>query len=238
MKRIAIGILAMLVSLVAGPVAAENVLVFGGSGRMGAEIVKVLRVAAHDVTVFVRATSDRGLLEGQGVTYVEGDVMKADDVMRAVQGRAFTVVINALGGRNNSGSFYDTSQYNITAATKASGVKQVIFIGSLGAGESRKVYPDERWKMFGEVLLQKDRAEKDLIASGVGYTIIRNDQIMAYGTPATGKARLTEDQTAMGPITRADLASLVGPCVGAARCMNKIFHAVDTITYIPEPPPK
>jgi uncharacterized protein YbjT (DUF2867 family) len=228
---------AVLASGIATSAWAENVLVFGGSGRMGAEFVKVLRAAGHDVTVFVRPSSDRGLVADQGVAFVEGDVMKAEDVTRAMSGRVFATVVNALGGRNNQGSFYDTSQYNITAAAKATGVKQVIFISSLGAGESRKVYPDNRWKIFSEVLMQKDRAEKNLMASGVGYTIVRNDQIMAYETPPTGTARLTEDQTAMGPITRADLAAVVGPCVGASRCMNKIFHAVDTIAYVPEPQP-
>lgn len=219
------------------PAHAEMVMVFGGSGRMGAEIVKVLRAANHEVGVFVRPTSDRSLLIDVQVTYAEGDVMKADDVLRAMKAKPYTVVVNALSGRNNTGSFYDTSQYNITAAAKATGVKQIMFMGSLGAGESRAVYPDNRWAMFKNVLLQKDRAEKDIMASGVGYTIVRNDQIMPETTPATGTARLTEDQKAMGAITRIDLAALVVGCVAAPRCMNKIFHAVDTIKLTPQTTP-
>jgi len=162
------------------------------------------------------------------IEYAVGDVMSADDVKRAMPAGKYGVVINALSRRGNAeGAFYDVSQVHITDAAKAAGVKQIVFIGSLGAGQSRAVYPDDRWKTYGPLLLEKDRAEQNIVASGVGYTIIRNDQIRSKDLPATGTAYLTEDQHARGIITRRDLGKLIVDCVGVERCMNKTFHAID-----------
>jgi uncharacterized protein YbjT (DUF2867 family) len=228
----------LLVVLGAGATAAEGpVLVFGGSGRLGAAIVKPLVESGRAVTAFVRPSSDRSLLDGLAVDFAVGDVLDADDVLKAMQAKKYAVVVNALSRRGNTeGAFYDTSQYNITAAAKVTGVAQIVFVGSLGAGESRAVYPDNRWKIYGPLLLEKERAERNIIDSGIGFTIIRNDQIVSDEVPATGTARLTEDQRARGTITRIDHGGLVAECVGAARCMNKIFHAVDTVKYVPGRP--
>ena len=226
--------LTVIFSLLAFEATAASIIVFGGSGRLGAAIIKPLVSAGHEVTVFARPTSDLSLLSGVKIATVTGDVMTADDVMAGLRGKTYDVVINALSRRGNQdGPFYDVSQTHITAAAKATGVKQILFVGSLGAGKSRAVYPDDRWKIYGPLLLEKERAENEIIASGIGYTIIRNDQIVSDDVPATGKAYLSEDQMARGIITRADLGALIAGCAAAERCMNRIYHAVDNVKYLP-----
>lgn len=232
--------IATLVALsIATAAAAERpVLVFGASGRLGAAIVKALPAEFEPVTAFVRPSSDRSLLTGTAVRYFEGDALNAANVARAIEAARPEVIVNAMARGEARGAFYTDSQGYITAAAKAAGVKQIIFIGALGSGDSRAVYPERRWKMFGDSITDKDRAEKGIMASGIGYTIIRTDQIVSDNVPATGKAILTEDQRAMGAITRADLGALAAACAGAARCFNKIFHAVDTIDFVPSEPRK
>jgi hypothetical protein len=63
--------------------------------------------------------------------------------------------------------------------------------------------------------------------SGIHFTIIRNGRIVRGEPPATGKASLTEDDTVMSSITRADLALLTLECVGNRDCYDKTFHAQD-----------
>ena len=77
------------------------------------------------------------------------------------------------------------------------------------------------------VLEAKGEAEDLLKASGIVYTIIRNGRIMQDGTPATGNASLSRDDTTMSKITRADLAILTLWCLGNPDCFDKTFHAVD-----------
>ena len=85
-----------------------------------------------------------------------------------------------------------------------------------------------------DVLDAKGRAEQLLIDSGIAYTIIRNGLVQVDGTPATGKAYLTEDTSVFGAVTRADLALLTMQCLDNGDCMNKILHAVDDSFPVPD----
>ena len=98
--------------------------------------------------------------------------------------------------------------------------------GLFGAGDSAAVYPEERLEMFGEILKDKGRAEENLIASGLDYTIIRNFRLLSETVPVTGRAYLTDDQMALGGIGRADLGVLNVYCIDGYLCENKIFHAI------------
>ncbi len=57
---------------------------------------------------------------------------------------------------------------------------------------------------------------------------------MPEGTPATGKAKLYEDQTKVSSITRADLGLLTLSCVNNPGCANKIFHTEDISLPMPK----
>ncbi len=211
------------------PAHADGVLVFGGTGRLGAEIVKQLINAGEtNVTVFARPTSDRNRLEGLAVSYVTGNALSEADVEAALKSNDFRTVYNALAGRMNGSetNFYEKTQVNITKWAKETGVKRVILNSSVGAGDSIAVYPKERLAQRGKVLKDKEYAENNLMSSGLEYTIIRNRRILPETTPVSGVAYLTDDQTATGAIGRADLGVLNVYCLDSAHCENNIFHAL------------
>lgn len=231
-------ILALAVVAIATSVGAQDaparVLVFGATGQLGSEIVQALVKANKSVTVFVRPSSDNVRLADLKVAVLTGDVTNADDVTRAFKSAPFSAAIDALARGSAGPEFYDVSQRNISQAAKAAGVKQVILHSSVGAGKSRAIYPAARWDAMKETLLAKEAGENHLIASGVPYTIIRNAILPPHGTPATGNAKLYDDESKFGPVTRADLAQLTLECVGNPACFNKIYHAVDETL----PPPQ
>lgn len=204
-----------------------NALVFGGNGRLGAPIVRGLVEAGHPVTVFVRETSDLSRLDGLDVEYVIGDLTDADSVLAAIGGRDFTYVIDTTARRDFNELFYDTSMRNILDALADGKVEQFILHGSVGAGDNVENFPDVPFGSMKEMLKAKGRAEDMLRASGINYTIIRNGRIVRGEPPPTGKASLTEDDTVMSGITRADLALLTLECLGKADCYNKTYHAQD-----------
>jgi uncharacterized protein YbjT (DUF2867 family) len=207
--------------------AAGNALVFGGNGRLGAPIVRGLVEAGHPVTVFVRETSDLSRIEDLDLDYVVGDLTDADTVVSAIGGRDFAYVIDATARRDFKNLFYDTSMRNILDALAGSEVQQFILHGSVGAGDNVENFPDVPFGSMKEMLKAKGRAEDMLRASGIDYTIIRNGRIVRGEPPPTGKASLTEDDTVMSSITRADLALLTLDCVGNRDCYNKTYHAQD-----------
>lgn len=212
-----------------GPALADGILVFGGTGRLGSEIVKqLINAGEEEVTVFTRPSSDRKRLDGLDVAYVTGNVLDEGQVESALKSNSFRIVIDALSqSGNNSDSFYEDSQKHITKWAKETNVKRIVLNSSVGVGESRETYPNRMRSMFAAVLDDKERAEDNLIASGVPYTIIRNYRIIEEPAPVTGLAYLTQNQMAKGGIGRADLAILNVYCLRTA-CVDKIFHAIQT----------
>lgn len=204
-----------------------GVIVFGGSGRTGAMIVDLLLAKGEPVTVFVRPTSDRSRLEGRDVSYAVGDAMNGDDVEAAVAASKPRVVINTIGGRGTQVGFWDTTQMNMTASAKKHGAREIIFLGSVGTGDSAMAYSPEARARTKDSMAERLRAEEDMKASGLDYVIIRTGIIAPSGTPATGKARLTEDRMVLSPVTRSDLAQMTVDCIGNAACRNKTFAAMD-----------
>ena len=76
-------------------------------------------------------------------------------------------------------------------------------------------------------MLDHGVAEKNLLASEIQVTIMRNSRVWPDRIPATGQAELVEDQAVLMPITRADLAVLTLQCLDEPACAGKIYHAAD-----------
>ncbi len=221
------GLFCVLCMSVSAFAADSEVLVFGGTGRLGVPIVALLVEAGYPVTVFARPTSDRGRLAGLDIQYAIGDLLNTDDVVAAFEQGDFRYVIDATSRRGNDGIFYDDAMANILRGVSVGNITQILYHGSIGAGDNAKEFPEIDFSRMQDVMLAKGRAEKLLTGSGVTYTIIRNGMVRLDGTPATGTASLIEDTSVNGPVTRADLALLTMECIGNKACFNRIYHAVD-----------
>jgi uncharacterized protein YbjT (DUF2867 family) len=213
-----------VISMLSFPVLADGVLVFGGTGRLGSYTVKELLASDEKVIVFSRQNSNRNRLKGLDVTYVVGDLLDQDSVERAFRAVQPRIVIDTSA---MYGASYEKAAQNIVSGAKLAGVEQIILHGSVGAGENMELFPSISAPALVTVLRDKGRAETVLIDSGLNYTIIRNGLIEYDDSLSSGKARITEDQTILGRITRQDLAAVTMECFDAKWCGNKIFHATD-----------
>ena len=219
---------------------ARDVLVFGGTGQLGAEIVRRLVARGDRVTVFARAGSDRARLAGLPVEYATGDLLNAGEVAAAFKAHRFVAVVNAVRVEDGDIHFYEKTVGTIVAATQGSGVEHLIHHGAVGAGDNAANFTRLGWdKVPGLLDRLKDQGigEKLIRDSGVRYTIIRNSRLWPDGTPSTGRAVLTEDQSVLTPMTRADLAIFTVECLGNAACFNKIYHVRDDSLSWPPPRP-
>ena len=205
----------------------SHVLVFGGTGRLGSEIVERLDPEEFEITVFARSSSSRDRLKGLQINYAIGDLLDQESVVAALRGQQFDYVIDASARRNYPGRFYEIAMQNILAGLRDSEVEQFILHGSIGAGDSAAVFSGAIYARMRGIMADKTAAEQLLERSGMPYTIIRNGAIKVFETPATGTARLTENTGRMGTITRPDLAVLTMQCLGESTCLNITFHAVD-----------
>jgi len=199
----------------------DSILVVGGTGRIGSEIVKALEQRGKNVRVFARTTSDRKRLQGLDISYVIGNVLTENDVAQALEQQKYDAVISSLAKVRQEPNPHAVGGQHLTKWAKKNGVKHFILISSLGAG------PNPVHTKYKEILQAKGVAETALTSSGIDYTIIRTGIILYGEEPATGKAQLILDQNVLGTITRKDLAQLTAECVLNNQCINQIYNAVD-----------
>ena len=74
----------------------EKILVIGGTGRVGSEIVKALHDDYRDVTVLSRSDSNRRRLKGLNIKYLKGNVLLDGDMKQVFTEVSYDVVINAI----------------------------------------------------------------------------------------------------------------------------------------------
>lgn len=205
----------------------RNFLIFGGTRNTGLEVAKILTARGDKVTVFVRESSDRSLVEPLGVEFAVGDALQPDTVAAAFATAEFDAVLTTIGGlRAATPPDYEGNK-NIFDAAKAAGVDRVIMISTVGAGNSEVAIPWVSKLMLSEVAVLKSKAEEHMKQLGLAYTVIRPG-----GLPfdsGTGGGILSEDPETFGFIARPDLARLVVAAFDDERTIGKTFSAIDPV---------
>src|SRR5215204_1020633 len=103
------------------------VVVVGGTGMLGGQVVTALLARGKRVRALVRPTSDAARLSGAGVEIVPGDMMDSASLLRAMDG-ADAVVSTAAGyTRHSKGdtAMIDTVGYrNLIDVASQTGVRR------------------------------------------------------------------------------------------------------------------
>ena len=228
MKRLTLFLLLLSLTPLGHAIAAEKVLVLGGTGRLGAEVVRATLADGHTVAVYARSGASRARLADAKVEYVTGDLGSSAQLDAAIRAVRPTVVIDASGRRTDDKSYsHAVTMPAIIEAARHVGTRQIIFISSVGAGENLEKFKNIPWGEYLPLLEERGIAERALTGSGIPFTIIRTGNVPDPAVPATGAAYLTEDQGVFGVSTRPDLAKLTADCISARKCRNKVFHAAD-----------
>lgn len=203
------------------------VLVFGGTRGTGLAIVKELRARGESVTVAVRASSNTTALEKLGVDIVVADALEPETVESAVRSKPFSAVISTLG--TSPGDKARRPDFignrHVTDAAKTAGVRRMLLVTVIGAGDSAVAAPLPSRSILAEVTELKTRAENHLRASGLDYTIIRPGGLT--DGKASGRAFLAEDPETFSYIARTDLAALVVDALGDPTTIGKTYSAFD-----------
>jgi uncharacterized protein YbjT (DUF2867 family) len=166
------------------------ILVAGGSGTMGTRLLDLLGDRGLDVRILTRNPDRARPLAGSRVKTFTGDVTEPRTLEQAVAG-AHTVVSAITGfgpARDVSPRTVDwQGNANLIRAAKAAGVEHFVLLSVCQAAAD---HPIELFRM-------KHRAEEELRASGLGWTIIRPTAYMetwlhVLGDPLleTGRTRI------------------------------------------------
>jgi uncharacterized protein YbjT (DUF2867 family) len=139
------------------------ILVVGGTGRLGREIVTRLTASGHEVRVLTR---DAAHAERLGADVAVGDIRDAPTLTDATRGAS--VVISAahgfLGGRGaGPDEVDDHGNGNLVRAARDAGVEQFVLLSALDAR------PDHPMALHRA----KYAAEQHLMSSGLSWTVLR-----------------------------------------------------------------
>ena len=142
-----------------------KILITGATGNLGGRTLELLlkKVPSNQVAVLVRDSNSKKMARfvKEGVEVHQGDYFNYNSLLRAFNGVEKVMLISAQ-------AFTDriTQHFNIIAAAKQAGVKQVIFTSIIRRENSNLIVP--------EVSISNVFAEQTLKASGLAYTILRN----------------------------------------------------------------
>lgn len=188
-----------------------KVLILGATGSIGRHLVPQALARGHEVTALVR--DSRRLREtGPGMRVIEGDALDAAAVDRAVQGQ--DAVIYALGTKQlfKPTTLFSDSTRILIAAMERHGVRRLVAITGVGAGDSRGHGGFLYDRVFFPLLLvrvyaDKDRQEALIRQSGLDWVILR-PAIFTNGPRRGGLRAETElAGVTIRKISRADVAS-------------------------------
>ncbi|MGK7900371.1 MAG: SDR family oxidoreductase [Hormoscilla sp.] len=211
------------------------ILLAGASRGVGREIANSLTAQNQKVKAILRSDASRAELEATNIEVVKGDALNVAEVEAAMLGtEPISAVISTIGGlpKDEQRADYLGNKNLIDAAVKAK-VGKFILISSIGSGESVVALPPQALEALREILIEKEQAEKHLIASGLTYIIIRPGGLKSE--PATGNGVLTEDYKVAGTIHRADVAQLACQCLLSDAANNKILSAIDRNMFYGQP---
>jgi uncharacterized protein YbjT (DUF2867 family) len=142
------------------------ILVTGGTGRLGHQLVRVLRSAGADTRCLVRKGSEYFWLNDTGCAYFFGDLRDPASLSRALRGCEYLVAAHGVRVEktdNNHRNVNAEGSIALFDAAKARGVRHVVFVSCAAVAEPGEV----------PLLTAKKAAEDHLIASGLSYTILR-----------------------------------------------------------------
>jgi nucleoside-diphosphate-sugar epimerase len=200
-----------------------KILVIGATGLTGTLLLKHLLEGEHEVRAFVR---DPAKLQRRHphLTTIQGEARDLASLERAVEGQ--DVVMSAFGPRSlTKDDLQEVFMRNLVAAMTQKGVKRLINLSAMGAGDSRSGAPFIMRRVIlplflGKMFEDKDRGETHLFGSSLDFTNVRPGRLT--NGPARGGVKASLQYEGLKTLmTREDLALFMIAQVGSSEWVRK-----------------
>jgi uncharacterized protein YbjT (DUF2867 family) len=183
-----------------------EIVIAGGHGKIALLTEELLADAGHTVRALIRNPAHEAEVEATGAQSLVADLEQLEPEQLATLLHGADAVVFAAGAGPGSGPERKwTVDYGGAAklieACARSGVDRYVMVSARGADADA---PDDGG--FGTYLKAKGKADAELQASGLQYTILR--PVGLTDEPATG-AISTEPDSGVETIPRADVAAVI-----------------------------
>lgn len=199
-----------------------RIAIAGGHGKIALRLTRLLADRGEEVRSLVRNPDHAGDVRDAGAEAVVCDLEHASEreVADAVQG-ADAVVFAAGAGPGSGPERKETMDHGgavkLIAAAETAGIDRYLMVSSMGAD------PDAGGEGFAVYLRAKGRADAELAASRLDYTIVRPGRLT--DEPGTGRVQIGE-RVERGDVPRDDVATVLAACLDEPRTVGRTFGLV------------
>ena len=189
-----------------------RIVVLGASGGVGRLAVDEALKRRHEVTALARTPDKLGDLVNR-IAVVQGDALDARAVEKALSGQ--DAVIYALGAGNvRHTTLFSDSTRMLLRAMKESGVRRLICVTGVGAGETKGhggfFYDRILYPLFTKgIYADKDKQESLIRESHTDWTIVRPAPFRHKRPPGPLKAVTDVDDVTLRRISRLEVAEFL-----------------------------
>jgi putative NADH-flavin reductase len=190
-----------------------NLLIIGATRGIGFQLFEQALQAEHVITALVRDLQKMPKQHDR-LRVVQGDILDLGAVQRAMAEQEAVCVTIGIGITWKPVTVFSQGTRNVLEAMLQQGVRRLICITGIGAGDSKGHGGFLYDRLFNPLLLKaiyedKDRQEALIRASDTDWTIVRPG-FLTNG-PLTKKYQVITDLTGItaGKISRADVAHFI-----------------------------
>ena len=207
-----------------------SVAIAGGHGQIALRLARLLADRGEEVRSLVRNPDHEADVRAAGAEPVVCDLEEAgvEDVAQVIAG-ADAVVFAAGAGPGSGEARKETMDYGgavkLIEAAEAAGIRRYLMISSMGAD------PDAEGEGFAAYLRAKGRADAELAASGLDFTIVRPGRLT--DEPGTGRVELGES-VSRSDVPRDDVAEVLVACLDDPGTVGRTFEVVGGDTPVAE----
>jgi len=174
-----------------------RVVVAGGHGQIGLRLLRLLADGGHEPVGLIRKPEQADDIRAAGAEPLVLDLEAADDVSLD----ADAVVFAAGAGPGSGAQRKWTMDYGGAAKLMKAGPQRYLMVSAMGAAD-----PPAGDEVFAVYLQAKAKADDELRASGLDYTIVRPGGLT--DNPGTGRVRIGE-RLERGSVPRDDVAAVL-----------------------------
>jgi|SRR5215218_57568 len=200
-----------------------RVAIAGGHGQIALRLTRLLSEGGDEVLSLIRNPDQGDDVRAAGGEPVVCDLEAAseEEVAQAVDD-ADAVVFAAGAGAGSGPERKETMDYGggakLIAAAKARGISRYVMVSSMGANPDR-----EGDDTFSAYVRAKGKADAELQASGLDYTIVRPGRLT--DEPGTGRVKLGEG-VGRGEVSRDDVAAVLAALLRERVAVGKTLELV------------
>ena len=195
----------------------------GGHGKVALRLTRLLAARGDDTLSLIRRSEETDEVREAGGTPLLCDLESASDKeVAAALGASMDAVVFAAGAGSGSGperkwAVDSGAAVKLIAAAEATGTDRYVMLSSIGADPDR-----EGDDTFAVYLRAKGRADAELVAGGLDYTIVR--PTFMTDDPGAGRVRIAQHVGEDERVSRDDVAAVLAAVLHRPETAKLVFE--------------